>query len=34
MTEAQVRKEMSAFPVKWVQTLEVLPIQHIIIFQK
>jgi protein-L-isoaspartate O-methyltransferase len=34
MTEAQVRKEMAAFPLKWVETSEVLPIQHIIIFQK
>ncbi len=34
MTEAQVRKEMSSFPLKWVETLEVLPIQHIIIFRK
>lgn len=34
MTEAQVRKEMAAFPLKWVETNEALPIQHIIIFQK
>jgi SAM-dependent methyltransferase len=34
MTEAQVRKEMSAFPVEWVETSEVLPIQHIIIFRR
>ena len=34
MTEAQVRKEMAAFPLKWVETSEVLPIQHIIIFRK
>ena len=34
MSEAQVRKEMAAFPLKWVGTSEVLPIQHIIIFQK
>jgi len=34
MTEAQVRLEMSAFPLKWVETSEVLPIQHIIIFRK
>jgi ubiquinone/menaquinone biosynthesis C-methylase UbiE len=34
MTEAQVRKEMASFPIKWVETLEVLPIQHIIIFKK
>jgi 2-polyprenyl-3-methyl-5-hydroxy-6-metoxy-1,4-benzoquinol methylase len=34
MSEAQVKKEMSLFPVKWVQTLNILPRQHIIIFQK
>lgn len=34
MTEAQVRKEMSAFPVEWVETSEVLPIQHIIVFRR
>ena len=34
MTVAQVRKEMGAFPLKWVETIEVLPIQHIIIFRK
>ncbi len=34
MTIAQVRKEMVSFPLKWVETSEVLPIQHIIIFRK
>ncbi|EEF60016.1 class I SAM-dependent methyltransferase [Pedosphaera parvula] len=34
MTEAQVRKEMAAFPLEWVETSEVLPIQHIIVFRK
>ena len=34
MTEAQVRKEMAGFPLKWDETSEVLPIQHIIIFRK
>ena len=34
MTVAQVRKEMAGFPLKWEDTLEVLPIQHIIIFRK
>jgi hypothetical protein len=34
MTEAQVRKEMSGFPLEWVETSEVLPIQHIIVFRK
>jgi SAM-dependent methyltransferase len=34
MTQAQVKKEMSALPLDWVQTIEVLPRQHIIIFSK
>jgi ubiquinone/menaquinone biosynthesis C-methylase UbiE len=34
MTVAQVSKEMAEFPLKWIETSEVLPIQHIIIFQK
>jgi protein-L-isoaspartate O-methyltransferase len=34
MTEAQVRKEMAVFPLVWVETLDVLPIQHIIVFKK
>jgi protein-L-isoaspartate O-methyltransferase len=34
MTEAQVRKEMAPFPLKWMETAEVLPQQHIIIFRK
>jgi len=34
MTEAQVRKEMAAQPLAWVSTSEVMPRQHIIIFQK
>lgn len=34
MTEAQVRKEMGAQPLDWVETSEVLPWQHIIIFRK
>ena len=34
MTEAQVRKEMLAHPLQWVETLEVLPQQHIIVFRK
>jgi len=33
MTEAQVKKEMSVLPLSWVQTIEGLPRQHIIIFQ-
>jgi hypothetical protein len=34
MTEAQVKKEMAVQPLDWVQTIEVLPWQHIIIFKK
>jgi protein-L-isoaspartate O-methyltransferase len=34
MTEAQVRKEMAAQPLAWVSTSEVMPRQHIIVFQK
>lgn len=34
MTEKQVRYEMSIFPLKWVETLNILPRQHIIIFRK
>ena len=31
MTEAQVRLEMAAQPLKWVETIEVLPRQHIVV---
>ncbi len=34
MTEAQVKREMSSFPIKWVETNRSLPRQHIIFFQK
>ena len=34
MTQAQVKKEMSVLPLDWVQTIEVLPRQHIIVFTK
>ncbi len=34
MTEAQVKKEMSALPLNWVETIEVLPRQHIIVFRR
>lgn len=33
MTEAQVKKEMSAMPLSWLGTIEVLPRQHIIVFR-
>jgi ubiquinone/menaquinone biosynthesis C-methylase UbiE len=34
MTEAQVRKEMSAQPLQWMETIETLPLQHVIEFRK
>jgi precorrin-6B methylase 2 len=34
MTEAQVRKEMGYQELRWLQTLNFLPRQHVIIFQK
>lgn len=34
MTEAQVRKEMAVQGVDWVETLKLLPRQHVIIFRK
>jgi ubiquinone/menaquinone biosynthesis C-methylase UbiE len=34
MTERQVKKEMSPFPLKHAETIEVLPWQHIIVFEK
>lgn len=33
MSEAQVRKEMSVQPLKWTETIGVLPRQHIIVFR-
>jgi SAM-dependent methyltransferase len=35
MSEAQVKKEMAVFPsLKWVETIAVLPQQHIIVFRR
>ncbi len=34
MTQKQVRKEMAVQPLRWKETLDVLPQQHIIIFEK
>jgi SAM-dependent methyltransferase len=34
MTQVQVKKEMSVLPLDWVQTIEVLPRQHILVFRK
>ncbi|HAB15881.1 MAG TPA: class I SAM-dependent methyltransferase [Verrucomicrobiota bacterium] len=34
MTEAQVKREMALHPMEWVETLRILPRQHIIIFRR
>jgi ubiquinone/menaquinone biosynthesis C-methylase UbiE len=34
MTEKQVRKEMEPHPVRWVETLDILLSQHVIVFKK
>ncbi len=34
MTEKQVRKEMEPHPLRWVETIEKLPAQHVVIFEK
>jgi ubiquinone/menaquinone biosynthesis C-methylase UbiE len=34
MSEKQVRKEMAEFPLEYVQTIDVLPWQHVIVFKK
>jgi len=34
MTEAQLKKEMAVLPLEWVETIGVLPRQHIIVFRK
>ncbi|MGZ4972488.1 MAG: class I SAM-dependent methyltransferase [Limisphaerales bacterium] len=34
MTETQVRKEAELLPLQWVETIEILPRQHIIVFKK
>jgi precorrin-6B methylase 2 len=34
MEEKQVRKEMATHPVRWLETLDILPSQHVIIFKK
>jgi len=34
MSEAQVKKEMAVHPLAWVETLRVLPRQHIIVFKR
>lgn len=34
MTETQVRREAAVHPLQWIETLDVLPRQHLIIFRK
>jgi SAM-dependent methyltransferase len=34
MTEAQVKREMAPFPLRWVETIRALPMQNIIVFEK
>lgn len=34
MSEAQIRREMSALPLTWDRTSERLPMQHIVVFRK
>jgi SAM-dependent methyltransferase len=34
MSEAQMRKEMGAQPLAWVETIATLPRQHVIVFRK
>jgi SAM-dependent methyltransferase len=34
MTEKQVKREMADFPLRHVQTIDVLPWQHVIVFEK
>ena len=34
MTEAQIRKEMAVHPLQWIETLDSLPWQKVVIFQK
>ncbi|MBI3192087.1 MAG: methyltransferase type 11, partial [Pedosphaera parvula] len=34
MTAAQVKKEAAMLPLEWVETIEVLPRQHVIVFRR
>ncbi len=34
MSEAQVKKEAALMPLQWVETIETLPRQHVIVFRK
>ena len=34
MTEAQAKREMTAVGLEWVETLDILPTQHLMIFRK
>lgn len=33
-TEVQIRREMSVQPLEWVETLRMLPLQHVIVFRR
>ena len=34
MSQLQVMKEVTPHPLEWVETISVLPRQHVIVFQK
>jgi hypothetical protein len=34
MSQRQVRREMAAVGLEWLETLDTLPQQHVILFQK
>ena len=34
MSQKQVLKEMEPHPVKWLKTIDALPWQHVIVFEK
>jgi SAM-dependent methyltransferase len=34
MSEAQVRREMSVHPLAWVETIGILPQQHVVVFRR
>ena len=34
MSQAQVKKEASVLPLEWVETLDALPRQHVVVFRK
>jgi len=34
MSEAQVRREMAAHPLRWIKTINILPWQHAVVFER